>query len=165
MTFADPIGLEKEKQQYKDSLLHKPASFYREQSRANFRKLFDLLSGMKSEEELADIELIINPVVKMVTLPFTYEDQQEEEHKKIFYRETMFRSLFLTREELSVYCYLLKQEKDFAETIYKYRNPFTIHGLLQAVRERADEETFHELRKCFFTYTHSLLHEQIFIIC
>lgn len=164
MRIVDQIALEREKKLFESELSHTEKIFHKEQERVNLRSLFSLLFSMQSEDELKDIRLITNPLLKVITLPFVFEHPEENKLRGPVYKPVILRATFFNTEELYISDYNLKNEATYFKTLYDYQGSFTFNLLIEKIRLLTDVEKSRELEEILFLYTKNFLHEQILVM-
>jgi hypothetical protein len=158
------MALAKEKKLFESELSYSKKIFYKEQEKVNLRNLFSLLFSMQSEDELKDIRLRTNPLIKIITLPFVFEHPEENKLRGPVYKPVILRATFFNTEELYISDYNLKNEAVFFKILYDYQGSFTFNLLIEKIRLLTDAKKSRELEEILFSYTKNLLCEQILVI-
>jgi len=164
MRIIEPNSWRKEKQEYLQELSINSDEYYTQMEQENTKKLFDLTYSMKQDQDLDSVEIQVNPLIKLVSLPFVFEDPEEHALRGSVERKVVLIPSSFIENKMTIYSIKLQKNEKFFMTLKSLNNSFSIRTLLQLIQKQMNVEDISELEIKIRKIIKQFLHQQILIV-
>lgn len=164
MRVIDPQAWNIESSNYLQELSAQSEDYYTDLECKNTRKLFDLTYQLENEDEMDRIEMHINPLVKLVSLPFVFENPEEHALRGPVDRKVLLMPSGFIENRLSVYPIQLKEDENLFKTLSSLERNFTTRFLLEAIFNQISVEKYDEIEVRIKKTIKKFLHQQILVL-